>query len=196
LFFSIPHSLLLQTKVKKSLHSHIPRELYPTVYSLHATVSLSLMYLFWKDSSVNFISFKNDGVIYFIKALYISSWFFMFWSMLATGLFKQNGVDSWWAKIRGKKYQYKMPTQGPYQLTRHPIYVGFLGMIWFTPNYSIDRLLISLFWTGYILIGMYLKEKRLLRNKSYRDYSKKVSIFPLIPKKLDYYLKELIWSVS
>ena len=105
----------------------------------------------------------------------------MFWSMVETGLFRQSGIEEWWRALTHKKMKQGLLKNGPYQICRHPIYASFLGMIWFTPNMSLDRLFLAISWSVYIFIGAYLKEKRLMKNKGYRDYAATVPAFPLMP---------------
>jgi len=182
LFFCLPHSLLLRSSTKKYFQMHVPPSLYPTIYSLHASISLGLIFIFWKHGH-HYLYQPTPSIIIFSKVAYILSWLYISWAIFATGVFKQSGIDIWYAKIRGKNYKNKLLTSGPYQYTRHPIYIGFLGMIWFTPYYTADRLFLSVLWTIYILIGIYNKENRLQNNKNYQQYRLKVKLFPLISKK-------------
>jgi protein-S-isoprenylcysteine O-methyltransferase Ste14 len=193
LFFSVPHSLLLSSTWKKKLLKYIPQGLYPSIYSLHASIGIILMDQFWVSSSTNMINFGVTGYK-IISIFYLFSWIFMFWSMLATGLFRQSGIEQWWKSLNQKKIDQGLSFSGPYQFCRHPIYASFLGMIWFTPNMTSDRLFLAISWTLYIFVGASLKEKRLRRNKIYLDYAKSVPSFPFIPMKWDNYLTSIIGS--
>jgi hypothetical protein len=65
---------------------------------------------------------------------------------------------------------------GAYRFLRHPIYLSFLGLIWFTPVVTLDRLVLLAVWTPYIFLGSWLKDQRLtfyLRDV-YRDYMARV----------------------
>jgi methanethiol S-methyltransferase len=191
-FFSVPHSLLLNSNVKKSLLNFIPNKLYSTTYSIHACIAITLMDTFWVDSGISIFHLpRNLESIIFV--LYTLSWLFMFWSMIATGLFRQSGIEEWWKALRNENTKNPLPKNGPYKICRHPIYASFLGMIWFTPYMSIERLYLSLAWTIYILIGASLKERRLRKNKDYQVYSQNVPAFPFIPKGWDNFLTSKIW---
>ena len=187
LFFCLPHSLLLRSSTKKYIQMHLPASLYPTIYSMHASISLGLIFVFWKHGQ-NYLYHPTSSIIIFSKVAYVLSWFYISWAIFATGVFKQSGIDVWYAKIKGRSYQNKFPTTGPFQYTRHPIYIGFLGMIWFTPYYTADRLFLSVMWTIYILIGIYNKENRLQNSKIYQQYCLKVNLFPFVSKKLETYI--------
>ncbi|PIK14864.1 hypothetical protein [Halobacteriovorax sp. JY17] len=193
-FFSIPHSLLLNSNIKRKLLSYIPGKLYSTIYSLHSCIAIILLDEFWTSIGTNLIiSTGLSSTI--ILVFYTLSWLFMFWTMSSIGLFKQSGIEEWWKAVRKKRLKGALVQHGPYKICRHPIYVAFLGMIWFTPNMSEDRLYLSLFWSAYIFIGATFKEMRLSKSNVYREYSKKVPAFPLFPKKLDNFISKKIWSV-
>ena len=57
-----------------------------------------------------------------------------------------------------------------YRVLRHPVYVSFLGLIWFTPVMTLDHALLTVAWTAYIFVGSVLKDRRMLffLGKSYR----------------------------
>ena len=40
--------------------------------------------------------------------------------------------------------------RGAYLWMRHPVYLSFLGLIWFTPYMTIDRAVLTALWTVYI----------------------------------------------
>ena len=123
-----------------------------------------------------------------ISILYVFSWVFMAWSMWATGIFRQSGIEEWWQTLRGKKLNQSLLKDGPYRLCRHPIYSAFLGMIWFTAEISPERIFLIIIWTIYIYLGARWKDQRLLRNVSYASYAQATPAFPLMSKELEVFL--------
>jgi methanethiol S-methyltransferase len=194
-FFTIPHSLLLNTSIKKWFLRFIPQKLYSTFYGMHAGLALIMMDKFWVKQGVMLVDF-GPSQITLIKILYITCWVAIFWTMFTLGLFKQSGIEEWWGTLKGHKAKMGLPTRGPFAYSRHPIYLSFMGMIWFTPHYTIDRLYLSLSWTLYIIVGMAIKERRLSRNKGYRNYSKQVPLIPFLSKKIDSTITSKIWGKS
>lgn len=55
-----------------------------------------------------------------------------------------------------------MKVQGPFRLTRHPLNVAPLPIMWFFPRMSTNLLAFNLVSTAYLVIGSVFEEKRLL----------------------------------
>lgn len=195
LFFCVPHSLLLNTKIKRYLLNFIPASLYSTIYSIHACIALVLMDKYWLTHQ-GFEVLIPENYRSFMTVLYILSWLFMLWTMLSIGLFRQSGIEEWWKAINKKKMKYSLTKKGPFSFCRHPIYLAFLAMSWTSPYMTLDRVFLAIAFTIYIFIGVYFKEKRLIKNRSYKQYSKRVPLFPLIPTSLDKALSQIIWRAQ
>ena len=62
--------------------------------------------------------------------------------------------------------------QGVYRFLRHPVYLSFLGLVWFVPVMTLDRAVLIGVWTVSICVGSVLKDRRLLfyLGDEYRRY--------------------------
>lgn len=193
-FFSLPHSLLLNSSIKKKILKFVPNALYSTFYSLHSSIAILLMDSYWMELGGDLYRLQGSlGNLF--NFLYVLSWLFMFWAMISTGLFRQSGIEEWYLHLRGKKIRYSLATGGAYGLCRHPIYAAFIAMIWTTPNMTYDHLFLTLGWTAYILWGAGRKERRLSRNRAYKEYAEQVTAFPFIGKIGDKLLTQILWRV-
>ncbi|MFM8475193.1 MAG: hypothetical protein ACKOEO_05285, partial [Planctomycetaceae bacterium] len=67
-----------------------------------------------------------------------------------------------------------------YRLLRHPVYLSFLGLIWFTPTMTFDHAVLTAVWTVYIFVGSILKDERLryYLGDSYAGYMAQVAGYP------------------
>ncbi len=195
LFFSVPHSLLLNSKIKTSFLKLIPNSLYSTFYSLHSCLAIVLIDSYWVDFGGSLYNLTGSQEMIF-NVLYVLSWLFMFWAMVSTGLFRQSGIEEWYLSLHGKKMKYSLAKHGAYTLCRHPIYAAFIAMIWTTPHMTYDHLYLTSAWSIYILWGAGQKEKRLMKNRNYRSYAAQVPAFPFIGKVADNFFTSILWRIS
>lgn len=105
----------------------------------------------------------------------------LFCSLHLTGLGYQTGWTTWRLWMRGEKIPPReFSPRGAYRLLRHPVYLRFLDLIWFTPVLTFDRALLVAIWPPYIAIGSYLKDRRLVYylGDRYRRYQADVPGYP------------------
>ncbi len=72
----------------------------------------------------------------------------------------------------------ELVTNGILGLTRHPLYLGVLLILW-ARNIDTRALVVNIILSVYLLIGTFLEEKKLLImfGDQYREYQKNVSMF-------------------
>jgi protein-S-isoprenylcysteine O-methyltransferase Ste14 len=56
----------------------------------------------------------------------------------------------------------KLVTDGLYAIIRHPIYTASLVFIWFSPEMTVNHLVLWMVFSVYIFIGAYFEERKLL----------------------------------
>jgi protein-S-isoprenylcysteine O-methyltransferase Ste14 len=71
-------------------------------------------------------------------------------------------------------------SHGVFRWLRHPVYLSFLGLIWFTPRMTFDHAVLTTVWTVYVFIGSWLKDRRLAYyiGDEYREYASRVPGYP------------------
>jgi protein-S-isoprenylcysteine O-methyltransferase Ste14 len=180
--FGVSHSLLLYPRVRDRLDAHLPGRLHGCFFTLTTCLSLLLLMAAWQASPV--VLWHVQGwAAWAIYAGYLLSWMGLFYSLSLTGLGFQTGWTPFWAWLHGRKPPRRtFAVRGAYHLLRHPVYLSFLGLVWFAPLVTLDRALLTGMMTIYIFIGSYLKDRRLeyYLGDVYRDYQARVAGYPLI----------------
>ncbi len=181
--FAVSHSLLLHPRVRQWLAPWIGAPFYGLFFCTATYLSLLLTFALWRTSPIviwEFHSWTSEAA----RIAFYASWVGLFYSLHLSGLTWQTGLTPWWQWVRGKPLpQRTFREAGLYRWFRHPIYLSFLGLIWFTPRLSLDHALLTGLWTAYIFVGSWLKDRRLeyYLGEDYREYESRVPGYPLIP---------------
>lgn len=178
--FAIPHSLLLWPPASKVLQKWIPKAFYGCFYCLVTCGSLILLFNGWTTSPFAVWSLTGYSAA-IVRLMFFLSWGGLIYSLSLTGLGYQTGLTQWWAWLWHLALPRRgVPDKGAYQWIRHPVYFCFLGLIWFTPNMTLDHAILTGIWTVYLLVGSHLKDERLAfyLGDDYRQYQKRVPGFP------------------
>jgi protein-S-isoprenylcysteine O-methyltransferase Ste14 len=180
--FAIPHSLILAPPVQQFLKRWIPAGLLGCVHCAVTCLTLLVMFRFWRASPdvVWLFDGWSEAVI---LGLFYSSWAVLLYSIWLTGMGYQTGLTQWWYWAISKKPAVRpFVTNGIYRWMRHPVYLSFLGLIWFTPSMTADHFVLTLIWTAYIYLGSWFKDRRLYRyiGDAYREYGRRVPGLPFI----------------
>jgi protein-S-isoprenylcysteine O-methyltransferase Ste14 len=91
------------------------------------------------------------------------------------------GLRQAWLQLRGRRYT-PVPFVTPwlYRQVRHPLYIGWLTIVWATPGMTVAHLVFAGMSTAYILVGVRLEERDLIAaHPEYADYRRRVPM--LIP---------------
>ena len=182
--FAVPHSLLLVPGVKRRLLAGgLASPLYGCLYCTVTCITLLGMFRWWQPIDVVVWRWPAplDSVV---SACFVASWAALVYSLHLTGLGWQTGLTPWWYWVRGMPLPRRdFVERGAYRLLRHPVYLSFLGLIWFVPVVTLDRAVLMAVWSAYIFIGSVLKDRRLsgFLGDVYRDYQARIPGYPGIP---------------
>lgn len=178
--FAVLHSLMLWPPARKRINKIVPGALYGSFFCSVSCVCLILTMEFWQSSRLHLWNTTGQATTA-ISVLFLASWLALTYSLWLTGFGFQTGFSPWWAYVRGLKPPARpFQPKGAYKIIRHPVYLSFLGLVWFNPAMSLDRLTLALLWTTHIFVGSYLKDRRLeyYIGEPYREYQKRVPGYP------------------
>ena len=181
--FSLVHSALLLPAVRERLSRRVPSAFYGTFFCAATCVGLLLTIGCWHRSSI--VLWECHGSVRWgMQAAFVGSWGTLFYSLSLTGMGYQTGWTPWWHWVRRRNAPPRsFRPRSLYRWLRHPIYLSFLGLIWFTPVVTLDRAILTAIWTVYIFVGSWLKDRRLVHylGDTYRAYQSHVPGYPGMP---------------
>jgi protein-S-isoprenylcysteine O-methyltransferase Ste14 len=147
-----------------------------------ACLSLLLVFHEWR-STCCVVWDLQGGAGDSMRAAFLLAWGALFYSLWISGLGRQTGWTTWYAWFRRRSPPAsQFQPRGWYRWFRHPIYFSFLGLIWLTPQMTLDRGVLAALWSAYIFIGSRLKDARLEHyiGAAYREYESRVPGFPFM----------------
>lgn len=180
--FAVVHSWLLFPSTKRWLTQYLATEFYGSLFCAATCLGLILIFVGWQPSPTIIWECRGYGATAITVAFY-GSWIMLLYSLSLTGLGYQTGLTPWLYWLRGAPQPRRTFTpRGAYRFLRHPVYLCFLGLIWFTPRMTLDHALLTAIWTAYIFVGSYLKDERLAfyYGEAYRKYQSQVAGYPWI----------------
>ncbi|HEV8002637.1 MAG TPA: hypothetical protein VGP63_22310 [Planctomycetaceae bacterium] len=174
--FGVVHSLLLSPSVKKQLGRFISPAFYGLFFCTAACVTLLLTMTLWQVGDWAIWQLTGWPRLA-VQTLYLSCWGTLFYSLCCSGFGFHTGWLPWWYWVQQKPIPRRsFNPRGAFSLIRHPGYMSFFGLVWFTPDMTVDRALLVGIWTVYIFVGSSLKDLRMIHylGDAYRDYRARV----------------------
>ena len=182
LVFFAQHSGMVRRPFRARLATVLPARYDGAFYAIASGLTLTLVFVLWQR--VDIPVFRLEGV---------ARWVAVAGSLIATALLVISGyavrstIDfigfrPILAHLRGTVPR-STPffVDGPYRWVRHPLYACILALFWIRPEMMADGLLLSILWSGWIVIGTVLEERDLVADfgDEYRRYQRQVPM--LVP---------------
>jgi protein-S-isoprenylcysteine O-methyltransferase Ste14 len=167
--FALHHSALAREPIKRRLAIIVPTRLLRSVYVWVASALLILMS--WRWQPVGGIIYRVDGW---------PAWIFMIVQITGVWLIARSvrAIDPLeLAGIRNPKMvDGELQTGGVYGLVRHPLYFGWVLIVFVAAHMTGDRLTFAVLTTAYLVIAVPWEERSLEREfgASYGRYKEKV----------------------
>ena len=178
--FGIAHSVLASKTLKRQL-AHIASASYRLTYNGFAIISLIVT--FW----VGYLVFAETDAFVLTNTIkvalgitQISGWFLMYFALRQYDLGRFAGTHQ--LKNRNTDAlsddDESLQTKGLHLYVRHPLYSAVFLVLWGTA-WTPFGLATAIFGSGYLLIGTYFEERRLLarHGETFADYRNRVPAF-------------------
>lgn len=181
--FSLQHSGMARRAFKERWRAAFPEAAERSTYVLMSSLTLALLFWQWQPLPTVVWSVSEAWAQLLIWGLYALGWILVLVSarLISSGhLFglKQVREHANGQSLSSPEFQ----TPSLYQYVRHPLMLGFLVAFWATPHLTVGHLVFALGLTIYILAGLRLEERDLIRTfgDRYRTYRSRVPM--LVPR--------------
>ena len=174
--FAIQHSVMARPAFKAWWTRIIPQAAERSTYVLLSSLALIALFYFWQPMGGVIWQVENRSGQLPLLAGFGFGWALVLYSTFLINHFDLFGLRQVWLQLLGKPYT-ALPFKTPsaYKLVRHPLYLGWLFVFWCTPQMTVTHLLFAVLTSVYILIGIFLEERDLLKaHPEYEAYRQRV----------------------
>ncbi|WP_245609178.1 methyltransferase family protein [Sulfurovum lithotrophicum] len=182
LLFGLQHSGMARRGFKRMVTRMIPKVSERSTYVLLSGVVFIVMCLYYQPIDGYVWKVENGWLKWLLEAGFVFGWGLSVYASFIINHFELFGLEQVYFYLTGKEAKpIAFKEKQLYRYLRHPIQLGVLMGMWFTPAMSYGHLVLSIGFTVYIFIGLYFEEKDLVREMGevYADYKKRVAMmFP------------------
>ena len=181
LFFA-QHSTMVRRPFRARLATVLPARYDGAFYAIASGLTLTLVFVLWQRVDIPVFRLEGTarGITVALGALAAALLVFSGYAVRRTIDFI--GLRPILAHLRGTVPR-STPffVDGPYRWVRHPLYACVLALLWIRPDMTADGLLLSVLWSGWIVVGTLLEERDLVADfgDEYRRYQRQVPM--LVP---------------
>ena len=183
LVFALQHSVMARDWFKSKINKIIPSASERATYVLLSGIALILIVLYWQPIDGNIWDLQDNFLWWVLTGLMIFGWLFSVVATFVINHFELFGLQQGYYHLKNKKTpDISFQENFLYKFIRHPIQLGVLIGIWFTPIMTFGHLLLSFLFSVYIFVGLYYEEKDLVKElgEAYIDYKNRRGM--IIPK--------------
>ena len=182
--FALQHSVMARRGFKRWWTGFVPPSVERSTYVLFTSLILLILYWQWQPIPAPVWTVHNPTAAAVLNGIFWLGWVVLVASTFMLDHFELFGLSQVFARLFGKPLSdAKFRTPLLYRHVRHPIYLGVLLAVWATPVMTVGHLLFAAVITGYILIGVQLEERDLIRQfgDQYRRYRQRAAMLVPIP---------------
>lgn len=183
MLFGLQHSIMARSGFKNILKKYLPEAAERSTFVLMSGICMAAAIYFWQSVPGNIWMVENTTLQVMLWVLFAAGWIYLFIATFVTNHFELMGLRQVYLYFIDKPYS-KLPfTQKyMYRYSRHPMMLGVLVGMWAVPAMSFSHFVMASLLTLYVVIGVMLEERDLIRQfgKTYLEYKRQIAT--LVPK--------------
>jgi protein-S-isoprenylcysteine O-methyltransferase Ste14 len=173
--FALHHSVMARTGAKAWITRVVPPDLERSVYVWIASLLFLAVCWGWRPLPGVLWHILGPGLM-----IYVLQLFGLYITLAAArmvGIWELSGVTQ---PDHSKAIEFR--ADGPFSLVRHPIYLGWVLLVFATPVMTMNRLLFAVISTAYLVVAIPFEERSLLESypEQYGAYQRQMR-WRLIP---------------
>jgi len=187
LLFGLQHSGMARKSFKRWLHLRLSPCLERSTYVLASSIATIVVITLWQPMGGVVWTVSNAVLSRAIYSFYFAGWGLMIYATFLIDHFEMFGLRQAWTASQGSPCRAaEFRTPGLYRHVRHPIYLGWLLILWASPVMTVTHLVFAAGMTIYMLVGIQFEERDLAAElPDYQQYQRKVPmLLPSLRKRL------------
>jgi len=174
--FAVQHSVMARPAFKRWWTRIIPAAAERSTYVLFSSLALILLFYYWQPLGGSIWSMTSPAAVAAMYGSFVAGWALLLYVTFLIDHFDLFGLRQVWLELRGRPYT-PVPFVTPwlYRQVRHPLYIGWLMIVWATPAMTVTHALFAGMCTAYILVAIRFEERDLVHfHPEYEEYRRRV----------------------
>ncbi len=175
--FGLQHSTMARWKFKQKWTKIIPKAIERSIYVLFASLALIVLFVCWQPVNMSIWDIRGSVEGDIALAISMSGWVTLLITTFLINHFDLFGLRQVYLNLVNREAaKIKFRTPLFYKVVRHPLYLSFILIFWFTPIMTVSHLLFAGAMTVNLIVGMNLEEKDLayLYGDKYKEYQERI----------------------
>ena len=176
--FALHHSALARTGARAWISRSVSPQLERSVYVWIASLLFLAVCLLWRPLPGLAWTVEQPVAVWTLRLIQFVGLSLTLRAAAIVDIFELNGVNQFHQRVRPVEFK----VQGPFGLVRHPIYLGWVLIVFGPTRMTMSRLLFAVISSAYLLIAIPWEERSLVEafGDRYRAYQQQVRsrIFP------------------
>lgn len=182
--FGLQHAVMARDRFKSRWTQIVPEPLERSIFVVAASLVLTLLFWQWRPIPAVVWDVGSPWPRGAIWCLFTSGIAIVLYTSFLIDHFDLFGLRQVWLHFRGRPYTHvPFTVRSLYKVVRHPMMDGFLLTLWCVPTMTVGQLQFAILMTTYILVGVHMEERGLLRRlgEDYRLYCQNTPMLIPVP---------------